>query len=44
LDKGEEYHLLQPVYGLGIVADIYEPESSQWYHHYQLVEQADDEP
>lgn len=42
LDKGEDYHLLQPVYGLGIVADVYEPESPEWYHHYQLVERADD--
>lgn len=37
LNKGVEYHLLQPVYGLGIVAVIYEQESPDWYHHYQLV-------
>jgi predicted transposase/invertase (TIGR01784 family) len=37
LEKGEEYHLLQPVYGLGLVAEIYEKRSSEWYHHYQLV-------
>lgn len=37
LEKGEAYQLLQPVYGLGIVADIYEPQSKDWYHHYQLV-------
>lgn len=42
LEKGEDYKLLQPVYGLGIVAAIYEPNSPQWYHHYQLVERADD--
>lgn len=39
LEKGQAYQLLQPVYGLGIVADIYEKESPNWYHHYQLVRQ-----
>ena len=37
LDKGKDYVLLQPVYGLGLVAEIYETLSSDWYHHYQLV-------
>ena len=37
LGKGKEYKLLQPVYGLGIVADIYEKTNPEWYHHYQLV-------
>jgi predicted transposase/invertase (TIGR01784 family) len=37
LEKGEEYRLLQPVYGLGLVAEIYEKTSPEWYHHYQLV-------
>jgi predicted transposase/invertase (TIGR01784 family) len=41
LERGEAYQLLQPVYGLGIVADIYEKESSSWYHHYQLVKVGD---
>lgn len=36
LNKGEDYHLLQPVYGLAIIATNFDP-SSQWYHHYQLV-------
>lgn len=39
LDKGQEYRLLQPVYGLGLVAEIYEKTSPQWYHHYRLVNQ-----
>ena len=39
LEKGQPYQLLQPVYGLGIVADIYEKENPSWYHHYQLVKQ-----
>jgi predicted transposase/invertase (TIGR01784 family) len=37
LEMGEEYQFLQPVYGLGIVADIYEKDHPEWYHHYQLV-------
>jgi predicted transposase/invertase (TIGR01784 family) len=36
LNVGEKYHLLQPVYGLGIISAIYN-ETPQWYHHYQLV-------
>jgi predicted transposase/invertase (TIGR01784 family) len=41
LEKGEEYALLQPVYGLGIIAATYEPLSPTWYHHYQLVKKGD---
>lgn len=41
LKSGETYQLLQPVYGLGIVADIYEPTSLDWYHHYRLVKTGD---
>ena len=37
LHKGQDYRFLQPVYGLGIVADTYEHHSDHWYHHYQLV-------
>jgi len=37
LAKGDDYKFLQPVYGLGIVAEIYEKSTSDWYHHYQLV-------
>ncbi len=37
LDKGQDYVLLQPVYGLGLVAEIYDTLSPEWYHHYQLV-------
>jgi len=31
------YEFLQPVYGLGIVAEIYDKISEDWYHHYRLV-------
>ena len=41
LEKGKEYKFLQPVYGLGIVAEIYEKATSDWYHHYQLVKKGD---
>lgn len=41
LKKGEEYKLLQPVYGLGIVAEIYEKTTTDWYHHYQLIKKGD---
>ena len=36
LRKGEDYHLLQPVYGLGLIATCFDS-TEQWYHHYQLV-------
>ena len=41
LDKGQEYKFLQPVYGLGLVAEIYEKTTPDWYHHYQLVKKGD---
>jgi predicted transposase/invertase (TIGR01784 family) len=41
LEKGEKYQFLQPVYGLGLVAEIYEKTSPNWYHHYQLVKKGD---
>ena len=37
IDSGENYHLLQPVYSLNIVNDIFEPELEGYYHHYRLV-------
>jgi len=43
LEKGEEYKFLQPVYGLGIVAEIYEKTTPDWYHHYQLIKKGDAE-
>jgi len=43
LAKGEDYKFLQPVYGLGLVAEIYETTTPTWYHHYQLVKKGDKE-
>ena len=37
IKKGEEYHLLEPVYGLGLVATTFDHQTPCWYHHYQLV-------
>ncbi len=36
LPKGFNYHLLQPVYGLALLAENFD-ESNQWYHHYKMV-------
>ena len=36
LKTGEDYHLLQPVYGLGLIATKFD-KTEQWYHHYKLV-------
>jgi predicted transposase/invertase (TIGR01784 family) len=41
LEKDLDYRFLQPVYGLGMVAEIYEKTSPDWYHHYQLVKKGD---
>ena len=37
LDKGENYELLQPVYSLNIVNDIFQPELKEYYQHYRMV-------
>ena len=37
LKKGHDYELLQPVYSLNLVNDIFEPELKNYYHYYRLV-------
>jgi predicted transposase/invertase (TIGR01784 family) len=37
LDRNESYRLLQPVYGLGIINDIFDRETSEFYHHYRTI-------
>jgi len=37
LNKNEEYNLLQPVYSLSILNDIFDKKTEQFYHHYQIV-------
>lgn len=37
LDTGEGYGLLQPVYSLNLVNEVFEPELQGYYHHYTMV-------
>jgi predicted transposase/invertase (TIGR01784 family) len=36
LKRGEPYRELCPVYGLGLINEIFEPLSTQWFHHYKM--------
>ena len=37
LGKSHDYDLLQPVYSLNLVNEIFEPDMEQYYHYYRLV-------
>ncbi len=37
LDRAEAYKILQPVYALSLVNEIFEPQKHEYYHHYQIV-------
>lgn len=37
LGGSEKYELLQPVYSLNLVNDIFEPEMEEYYHDYRIV-------
>ena len=37
LNKKEEYNLLQPVYTLAILNENFDHKTTQFYHHYQIV-------
>ncbi|MFT3742630.1 MAG: Rpn family recombination-promoting nuclease/putative transposase [Gammaproteobacteria bacterium] len=37
LERGEQYHLLKPVYGLGLLNTTFDPDQEDWYHHYKIV-------
>lgn len=37
LHKGEQYEYLKPVYGLGLLAENFDKESTTYYHHYKIV-------
>lgn len=43
LDKGEFYELLQPVYSLNLVNEIFEPDLEGYYHYYRMVHEQDSE-
>ena len=37
LQKGEQFHLLKPVYGLGLINTTFDQNEEDWYHHYKIV-------
>ena len=37
LDGGEDYRLLEPVYSLNLVNEVYEAGMQEYYHYYRLV-------
>lgn len=37
MNAGEKYELLQPVYSLNLVNEIFEPSLEGYYHHYQMI-------
>ena len=37
LNRSEEYDLLQPVYTLALIDDIFDHKTDNFYHHYQIV-------
>ena len=37
LNSKEEYHLIEPVYSLNIVNDIFEKDVDDYYHYYRMV-------
>jgi predicted transposase/invertase (TIGR01784 family) len=41
LEKGIEYQGLKPVYALSLINEIFDKESTSYYHHYRLVHTED---
>ena len=37
LERGDEYHLLQPVYTLAILNENFDHKTDSFYHHFQIV-------
>ncbi|MGN0052796.1 MAG: Rpn family recombination-promoting nuclease/putative transposase [Bacteroides sp.] len=37
IGSGEQYELLQPVYSLNLVNEVFEPDMADFYHYYRLV-------
>ena len=37
LGRSRKYHLLQPVYSLCLVNDVFEPKMEEFYHYYRMV-------
>jgi len=43
LDKSYQYNILQPVYALSLVNEVFQPNKPEYYHHYQIVNIEDTE-
>lgn len=37
LDRNEDYHLLEPVYSLNLVNEVFEKDVEDYYHYYRMV-------
>ena len=37
LDRNEDFHLLEPVYSLNLVNDVFEKDVPEYYHYYRMV-------
>ncbi|MDL2305281.1 Rpn family recombination-promoting nuclease/putative transposase [Bacteroides sp. OttesenSCG-928-D19] len=37
INAGEQYELLQPVYSLNLVNEVFEPDLAEYYHYYNMV-------
>ena len=37
LDEGESFAMLQPVYGIGIINDVFDRATDEFYHRYQIM-------
>ena len=33
LDKGQDYSSIHPVYGLGLIGEVFDHFTEEWYHH-----------
>jgi predicted transposase/invertase (TIGR01784 family) len=40
LERSEHYEVLQPVIGLSLLDDVFQKDTEQFYHHYQLAEES----
>ena len=41
LPKGKDYDILQPVYSLNLINDVFDPDAEEYYHYYHLVHDQD---
>ena len=41
LPKGRDYDILQPVYSLNLINDVFDPDVGEYYHYYHLVHDQD---